>query len=466
MVNRRADQALLLLLGSADLAITSLAWLLAYALRWGWDVLPAPVDTPPFWWCVRSLPLVVLCALLSYRLAGLYQIGRRWTLAKELSQAIKATGLMLLFMLATTFFVRNPYESRGAVLLFAALTVVGLIGVRRGFGVYFRFSRRWRGQAHRALIVGSGRTARHVERALRLNRWLGMIPIGFVEDPDASGTKVGPPTVGAVDDLPGLVEKYEVDFVFIALPLRRYAETQRIFRKLAGTLVEIRLVPDVPRRSSMAVEIDQFEGLPILHLSLAPNRLLETVLKRGMDIVLSAIGILILSPFLTLIGAIIKLSDGGPIFYSQERMGLNGHKFNMYKFRSMRVNAESDTGPVWARQEDDRRTRFGAFLRQTSIDELPQLYNVLIGDMSLVGPRPERPYFINKFRQSIPKYMLRHAVKAGITGWAQVHGWRGNTSLRKRVQYDLFYINHWSLALDLRILVLTLFRVLRDHNAY
>ena len=192
----------------------------------------------------------------------------------------------------------------------------------------------------------------------------------------------------------------------------------------------------------------------------------EVAAKRVMDVALSSFGLLILSPLLGLVALLVKLSDGGPVFYVQERMGFNGRRFRMYKFRSMRIDAESATGPVWAKPGDDRRTRLGSFLRASSIDELPQLYNVLRGDMSLVGPRPERPFFINNFRKSVPRYMLRHAAKAGITGWAQVNGWRGDTSLRKRVQYDLYYISNWSLWLDLRILTMTLLKAMWDKNAY
>jgi exopolysaccharide biosynthesis polyprenyl glycosylphosphotransferase len=185
-----------------------------------------------------------------------------------------------------------------------------------------------------------------------------------------------------------------------------------------------------------------------------------------MDVVLSFVGLVVLSPLLAVLAAVVKWSSPGPVFYHQERCGLNGKPFAMLKYRTMRADAESQTGPVWAVKDDPRRTWLGSFVRRTSLDELPQLSNVLKGDMSLVGPRPERPVFIHQFRQTIPNYMARHCVKAGITGWAQVHGWRGNTSLRKRLQYDLYYITHWSPFLDIRILWMTLFRGLLHRNAY
>jgi exopolysaccharide biosynthesis polyprenyl glycosylphosphotransferase len=198
----------------------------------------------------------------------------------------------------------------------------------------------------------------------------------------------------------------------------------------------------------------------------SPHFGLNVVIKRAMDMMMSLVGLVVLSPLLGLIALVVKLTSPGPVFYRQERCGLNGESFQMLKFRSMRVDAENQTGAVWARKNDPRRTWLGAFLRATSLDELPQLFNVLRGDMSLVGPRPERPVFIKQFSRTIPNYMARHRVKSGITGWAQVHGWRGNTSLRKRVQYDLYYITHWTPWLDLRILGMTVVKGLLHRNAY
>jgi Undecaprenyl-phosphate glucose phosphotransferase len=222
----------------------------------------------------------------------------------------------------------------------------------------------------------------------------------------------------------------------------------------------------VPNLAGLSLTTTNLDGLPLIGLRESPHFGLNIVVKRVMDVVLSAIGLVVLSPLLALIALLVKLTSPGPVFYRQERCGLNGRSFHMLKFRSMRADAEKHTGAVWAVQHDNRRTRLGTFLRKTSLDELPQLWNVLRGDMSLVGPRPERPVFINHFSETIPNYMARHCVKAGITGWAQVHGWRGNTSLRKRLQYDLYYITHWTPWLDLRILWMTIFHGIIHRNAY
>jgi exopolysaccharide biosynthesis polyprenyl glycosylphosphotransferase len=453
-----------LALRGADLAVTAACWLAAYYLRWIVGLGPVADHVPPFWWCVRTLPIVLVVAAITYPQTGLYQLGRRWRVEQELFETFKATGLMMLLLLATAFYIRNPYESRLAHGWFWMLTLVGLVAVRRGFGAYYCWRRR-RGLPHgRALIVGTGRIARSLARALRANNWLGIEPLGYVDTREES--EPGASTVGTVGDLPELVERFAIDYVFVAVPFHRYTQTQRVFEVLRDVLVEIRLVPDLAVFSSAVLQVSYLDGLPVISLQRSRQGFAQVALKRAMDIALSAIGLVLLSPVLTLIAVIIKLYDLGPILYRQERMGLNGHRFQMLKFRSMEVDAEQKTGPVWARPGDDRRTPFGAFLRRTSLDELPQLLNVLKGDMSLVGPRPERPFFIEKFRRSVPRYMLRHAVKAGITGWAQVNGWRGDTSLRKRVQYDLYYVANWSLWFDIRILIRTVFRVMWDRHAY
>jgi exopolysaccharide biosynthesis polyprenyl glycosylphosphotransferase len=212
--------------------------------------------------------------------------------------------------------------------------------------------------------------------------------------------------------------------------------------------------------------VEEFEGLPIIGLRGTPMVGWNRVLKRAVDIAGSALGLLVLSPLLLLLALAVKLTSPGPVLYRQKRMGLDGRVFHMLKYRSMRMDAEKECGPVWACPDDPRRTKLGSFMRRTSLDELPQLINVLRGEMSLVGPRPERPEFIAEFKTNVPHYMMRHMMKAGITGWAQINGWRGNTSLEKRIEHDLYYIKNWSLGLDFRIMALTLVRGVLHPNAY
>ena len=206
--------------------------------------------------------------------------------------------------------------------------------------------------------------------------------------------------------------------------------------------------------------------MPVINVNDVPLQGFNSVVKRGIDVVISALALMLLALPLGLIAALVRLTSRGPVFYRQERMGLDGKSFTIVKFRSMTDDAERDTGPVWAQQDDPRVTAFGRFLRRSNIDELPQLWNVLRGDMSIVGPRPERPHFVEQFKHRIPQYMLRHKVKAGLTGWAQVNGWRGNTALEKRIEYDLYYIENWSVSLDLKIMWLTLTKSFFHKHAY
>jgi Undecaprenyl-phosphate glucose phosphotransferase len=251
----------------------------------------------------------------------------------------------------------------------------------------------------------------------------------------------------------------------VALPLEAHRKMLRILQVVSRECVEVKLVPDILQYATLRASIEDVDGTPVINLSQVPLQGWSSLIKRSMDVVLSLPALAVLVPLLPAVAALVWLEDRGPIFYRQERMGLDGKGFMILKFRSMRVDAESSTGPVWATKDDPRRTRVGRYLRRWSLDELPQLWNVLKGEMSLIGPRPERPAFVQEFKHKIPQYMLRHRVRSGITGWAQVHGWRGNTSIKKRIQYDLYYIENWSLKLDFKILWMTVRKGLR-HNAY
>jgi exopolysaccharide biosynthesis polyprenyl glycosylphosphotransferase len=219
-------------------------------------------------------------------------------------------------------------------------------------------------------------------------------------------------------------------------------------------------VPDLLQFIALRARLEDLDGVPVINLNDVPLQGLSAFIKRSLDVVISAGALVLMTIPGLLIAWMIKRTSTGPVFYAQERMGLDGRQFTVYKFRTMPVNAESETGPIWATENDSRVTRFGAFLRRHDLDEWPQFWNVLKGDMSIVGPRPERPFFVEQFKHRIPQYMLRHKVKAGITGWAQVNGWRGNTSLEKRIEYDLYYIENWSVTLDIKIMWLTVLRAL------
>lgn len=384
---------------------------------------------------------------------------------EELFCTIQGTFFLVLMVLAVDFFRKDLSGSRAMVLLFSGLNVLWVFLFRQLNWSLIRTLRTRGYDQSFSIIVGTGRVARKMANTLTGNTWLGIRNIGFVED-NLTQYNQDLDILGKVEELPTLVSKYSVSHVFIALPMNRYDDVRKVYSILADCFVDIRLAADIPELSGLSLSTVDVDGMPLVSLRENPHFGLNVMFKRGMDIILSLVGLIIISPLLLLVAAMIKLTSRGPVFYRQERCGLNGQPFQMLKFRSMKVDAEKDTGAVWARKNDDRRTILGTFLRSTSIDELPQLINVLKGEMSLVGPRPERPVFIDKFRKTIPNYMARHSVKAGITGWAQVHGWRGNTSLRKRLQYDLYYITHWTPWMDIRILWMTIFKGMVHRNAY
>jgi len=450
-----------------DLISTAAAWLTAYWIRFqsGWFAINlSPV--PTFRECLRNLPIVIVLAVIAFRMMDQYSIHRLRRLREELVTIVKSSALLTLLVMATTFFLRDhAYESRITLGLFGALTACSVGVTRRCSWAGIRYFRSHGFNQSFAVIVGTGRVARKTARALRRAHWMGIQVLGFVEDRPSrwmSDLKL----LGSFADLPDLVRKHHIGNIFIALPMKRYDDARRVFNILSKTIVEVRLVADVPALAGLSLTTTTIDGLPVVGLRESPHFGLNVVVKRVMDFILSSLALVILSPVMFAIALLIKLTSKGPVFYRQQRCGLNGRTFQMLKFRSMRADAEAQTGAVWAKENDPRRTRLGTFLRKTSLDELPQFINVLKGDMSLVGPRPERPEFIHQFSDTIPNYMARHAVKTGITGWAQVNGWRGNTSLRKRIQYDLYYIAHWTPWLDLRILWLTVWHGLVNRHAY
>jgi Undecaprenyl-phosphate glucose phosphotransferase len=448
-----------------DLVITAGAWIGAYFLRFDAGWIPISKDTPDLSLCLRNLPLVTVFAAVAYRLTGQYKIHRLRRLREETIGVLKGTVLLSLLMMSTTFWLQDSYESRATMVIFTSITAVGVLVARRISWAAIRNLRSRGYNQSFSIIVGTGRVARKTARALRRASWMGIKNLGFVEDyPNHWSGDLD--ILGTTADLPRLIPQYHIEHVFISLPMSRYHEARRVFDILSRTLVEVRLVADIPNLAGLSLTTTNLDGIPVIGLRESPHFGLNIIVKRIMDVILSLTALILLSPILFVLGLLVKLTSAGPVFYRQERCGLNGRPFQMLKFRSMRVDAEHQTGAVWAQKDDPRRTVWGAFMRRTSLDELPQLWNVLRGDMSLVGPRPERPVFISKFSKTIPNYMARHCVKSGITGWAQVHGWRGNTSLRKRVQYDLYYITHWTPWLDIRILWMTIFHGIFDRNAY
>jgi putative colanic acid biosynthesis UDP-glucose lipid carrier transferase len=343
-----------------------------------------------------------------------------------------------------------------------------LVGAR----VILRIVLRWlrsSGYNHRHIvIVGTGEQAAVVADRLRYSSWFGLeISALFGADTSKLPSWLkNKKIITDINELRNYVDQGGVDQVWISLPHSEEETIRNVISSLDGSAAEIRYVPDIFEYQLMHHSLSEIAGVPVVNISYSAIDGMNEILKSVEDYLLSAILLILASPAMLLIAIGVKLSSPGPVLYRQQRVGWNGHEFTMFKFRSMPVEAEKETGPVWASKVDKRATRFGAFLRKTSLDELPQLFNVLKGEMSLIGPRPERPMFVEKYKDEVPHYMKKHLVKAGLTGWAQVHGWRGNTCLHTRIEHDLYYIENWSLWLDIKIIIMTIFRGLVHKNAY
>lgn len=456
------------LLFFADFILVAIGWVLAYYLRF--EVFAAwPVPLPewvPLERYLTFLPWILIGSTFVFWVSGLYVPDRAQRLTRLVFSVAKAVALELLVMTAALSFYRSFYVSRLTILIFGVLTPMLMIGLRIMLYFYLRRARQQGKNIKRVLIVGAGRTGRRLARSFQLYPWMGFEVVGFLDDnkPD------DPDVIGTVEDAVALVDRasetHPIDYVYIALPLTAVARIEDLLNDFSTRLVHVCLVPDLLQFDIINSRVTDLDGLPVIHLIDEAPIEFRRVVKRAMDITFSALFLLVISPLMLAIAITVKLSSPGPVFYRQERMSLNGQTFEMLKFRSMPVNVESETGAVWAKAGEDRATAVGKILRRTSLDELPQFINVLKGDMSVVGPRPERPVFIHQFKSQVPRYMLRHKVKAGITGWAQVNGWRGDTSIEKRIQYDLYYIQNWSLLLDVKIMLMTAWKGFVHKNAY
>ena len=455
------------LLMASDVALVAGAWLLGYWLRFNAGI-PAPLGIPPFE--AYLPPLLVICPvwLVLFRTYGLYEPRRMGSLLSEAGVVLRATAVGVMFLVAVTFFVRSYFFSRGVMAAFAVLAPIGVMGSRVMIRSVLRSLRRRGYNLRYVLVVGGGVLAAEVVARIQQHPAAGLRLRGVLtEHPgDRQGCVQGAPILGGYSSLKEVLRSGRTDQVILALPRDEGDRLEKVLAELDDELTTVQLVPDVPQMMTLRKSIEDLDGLPIINLRESPMVGWAAVQKRLFDIAVSAVALTLAAPLFALVALAIGLGSGRPILYRQQRMGLDGRTFSLIKFRSMLQGAEAESGPVWATEDDERRTRLGRWLRRFSLDELPQLWNVLHGDMSLVGPRPERPVFIEAFRREVPGYMLRHKVKAGMSGWAQVHGWRGNTSLHERVEHDIYYIQNWSLGLDVQIVLMTVWRVLFDRNAH
>jgi len=446
-----------------DVAVLAVAFALSYFTRF--DVLHG-APRPPTRETLITLLLVLVLFPVAYRQSRLYATNRIRTHLEEVFELFKATITASLVLVALTYFGRERY-SRLTLALFAGYSFVLVAATRVAFRVWLEALRRRGLNLKSILLVGAGELGERVVETIEHHRELGFRVTGVLSrDLLLPGTTVrGVPVIGTADEVERILTEHPVDQVILALPSEDTGLLKTLMEKLALRTVDVKIVPDLFQYVTLYGGLEEFGGLPIVSLQGGPLEGWNLVAKRAFDILFSAVALILTSPILLMVALMVKLTSRGPVLYKQERMGMDGAVFPILKFRTMRTDAES-SGARMATAGDDRRTPVGAFLRRTSLDELPQLFNVLRGDMSLVGPRPERPVFIEEFKRQIPKYHLRHKVKAGITGWAQINGLRGQTSIAKRIEYDLYYIENWSLLLDLKILVRTALGGFLSRNAY
>lgn len=439
----------------------------AYYLRFHFGIFPVDKGVPPiedfYWYALVGWAVLML----NFKVCGLYLPLRGKPLWKEHVTIIKATTISLLIFSALLFFYREQSFSRATTLLFFGLSTLSIIGSRIVIRQTLMMLRRRGKNLRYVLIVGVNYLGRELARRIEQHPEMGLKIVGFLDDPPIKlePWMEGYPVLGKTLEVNHVIQARRVDKLFICVDSDSSKKIEQILACLQESTVDITVVPELFKHMNLNGGVGEFDGLPIIRLTATRLYGWNPIIKRTMDLVVSGLAIVITFPFMLLIALLIKLESPGKVLYAQERMGLDGRKFKMLKFRSMHQDAEIGTGPVWADQSDTRRTRTGELLRKSSMDELPQLFNVLKGEMSMVGPRPERPVFIQEFRKTIPQYAHRMKMKAGMTGWAQVHGWRGNTSLERRVEHDLYYINNWSPGLDIEIMATTLWKGLVHKNA-
>lgn len=446
-----------------DALMAGLAFAVAYVLR----LQSEYENIAPFsdyWGMMLIHVIAIIVVFFFYRL---YHRQRATSHIDEFYAIFGAASVGTIVAIAFISLIFRELDYPRLMMVYTWMLTILLVALGRIIHARFQWGLQARGfNEERLIIVGAGEVGRMILQKIRQSPGLGYHVVGFVDDRNPPSSVLGEDVLGGTDDLPRMIEAHQVDEVIIAMPEASHQEILSIIALCEREKVSIKVFPDVFQIMASEVSIGDLNGLPLLTVRDIALRGWRLALKRAVDFTVSALALLFLSPIMLLVAVLIKLDSPGSVFFAQERMGLDANSFTMLKFRSMRPDAEAKTGPVWATEDDPRRTRIGAFIRRFSIDELPQLINVFLGDMSLVGPRPERPVFVEQFKKSIPRYMDRHKEKSGMTGWAQVNGLRGDTSIIQRTKYDLWYIENWSLLLDFKIMLRTVVSVVSDHHAH
>ncbi|MEQ1911466.1 MAG: undecaprenyl-phosphate glucose phosphotransferase [Vicinamibacterales bacterium] len=464
----------------SDALLGLAAFILAYLIRFHTGLIPITRGLPPLSQYLNVLPFIAVVVPLGFYLQGLYRLRRGRSRVDDFFAVFVGSILAVVFGVVSTLYVQSYVASDAArsIGAYQVSQLVWAVFITLNVGLTYSsrelmreiLERRWRAGIglKRILIAGSGDLGRLVADKILEHRELGYQIVGFVDD-RASGDHLGYrglPLLGTIDEAAEITARESVDHLYVALPPEQHVRMLELLEATSREIVDVKVVPDLLQVIALRARLEDLDGIPVININDVPLQGVNALVKRVIDVAISLSALLLLGLPLAIVALLVKLTSRGPVFYRQERMGLDGKSFSIVKFRSMFNDAERHTGPVWAVRGDPRVTPLGRLMRHSNVDELPQLWNVLTGDMSIVGPRPERPHFVEQFKHKIPQYMLRHKVKAGLTGWAQVNGWRGNTPLEKRIEYDLYYIENWSVRLDLKIMWLTVLRGFFHKHAY
>ncbi|MBE0461143.1 MAG: undecaprenyl-phosphate glucose phosphotransferase [Candidatus Aminicenantes bacterium] len=466
----------------SDIVGILVSYFYSYGFRFYGYIIPVDPakGIPPLKSYIAVFPLFLITHLVIFFIQGFYKSRLKRTKIDDFLYITLNVVLTIIIVLAILNYLYAYSQGRAPLFsmtfkishLFLAvyfIVVIFMISFLRN-QIYFFMKRRYaKGlNLRNVLIIGAGEMGRTVAQKLSQYKDLGFSVKGFLDDEKKPGEEIpvdgGIKVFGPLKELESVLEKEEISDVYVALDLSNYGKILEVFKVVNKYMVNVRLIPDLFQLLTLKATIEDLDGFPVISIDEPPMRGLMLLIKKLGDYIASFVLFILLLPLMTFVAILIKLTSKGPVFYYQERVGMDGKKFKMHKFRTMVYNAEEKTGPVMSQPGDSRVTRLGKFLRKFSIDEIPQLINVLKGEMSLIGPRPERPVFVKDFIEKIPKYMLRHKVKSGITGWAQVHGLRQDTPIDKRLEYDFYYIQNWSVALDLKILWKTLKKGFIDKN--
>lgn len=457
------SQILALIMRGMDVAIVLVCGAVAYYYKFDSLLMSSRY--------VSALLIGALLTLIVFPFFHIYESGRANGFWRNIGNLVRAVSSVLIVLAGLAFLTKTGTNySREWFIWWSAFAIISLFLFRCTLLIVLRLMRAQGWNERHVIIIGAGDLARKLVGTVQQALWTGFHIVSIFDDhaTTKSGTLNHIPIQQTPADLCAYIaaNRDQIDEIWLALPLRAEERVKEILHQLRHETVTTRLMLDIFGMDLFNHSVGDFAGFPVLNIRSSPMVGMNRFIKALEDRILASFILLLVSPLFILIALGVKLSSRGPIFYRQKRIGWNGAEFEMLKFRTMPVDAEKTTGPVWAKAGEERATRLGSFLRKTSLDELPQFINVLYGDMSIVGPRPERLVFVDQFKEEVPRYMQKHLVKAGITGWAQINGWRGNTSLEKRIEYDLYYIENWSLAFDLKIILLTFFQGLIHKNAY